>query len=81
LVHLPIHASWLNQIELYFSVIQRKVLTPNDFGDLAEVERRLLAFQRRYQQTAVPFDWRFTQSDLDRLLHRLDEKEQLATAA
>ncbi|HYN17537.1 MAG TPA: IS630 family transposase, partial [Actinomycetes bacterium] len=52
LVHLPIHASWLNQVELVFSVIQRKVLTPNDFLDLAEVERRLLAFQRRYQQTA-----------------------------
>jgi hypothetical protein len=55
LVHLPLHASWLNQIEIYFSVIQRKVLTPNDFRDLAEVERRLLAFQHRYQQTAVPF--------------------------
>jgi transposase len=81
LVHLPIHASWLNQIEIYFSVIQRKVLTPNDFTDLAEVERRLLSFQRRYQQTAVPFDWRFTRADLDRLLRRLDEHQHLATAA
>jgi hypothetical protein len=58
LVHLPIHASWLNQEEIYFSVIQRKVLSPNDFTDLGEVEQRLLGFQRRYQQTAVPFDWR-----------------------
>ncbi|HEX2184114.1 MAG TPA: IS630 family transposase [Chloroflexota bacterium] len=81
LIHLPVHASWLNQIEIYFSVIQRKVLTPNDFRDLAEVERRLLAFQRRYQQTAVPFDWRFTRADLDRLLRRLDEHEHRATAA
>jgi transposase len=81
LVHLPIHASWLNQIEIYFSVVQRKVLTPNDFLDLAEVERRLLGFQRRYQQTAVPFDWRFTRADLDRLLRRLDEHQHLATAA
>jgi transposase len=81
LVHLPIHASWLNQIEIYFSVVQRKVLTPNDFTDLAEVERRLLGFQRRYQQTAVPFDWRFTRADLDRLLRRLDEHQHLATAA
>jgi transposase len=81
LVHLPIHASWLNQIELVFSVIQRKVLTPNDFTDLAEVEARLLAFQRRYQQTAVPFDWRFTRADLHRLLQRLDEPEHLGTAA
>jgi hypothetical protein len=76
LIHLPIHASWLNQIEIYFSVVQRKVVTPNDSRDLAEVERRLLAFQRRYQQTAAPFDWRFTRADLDRLLHRLTEHER-----
>jgi len=81
LVHLPVHASWLNQIEIYFSVIQRKVLTPNDFLDLAGVEQRLLAFQRRYEQAAVPFDWRYTRADLDWLLRRLDEKEQLARAA
>src|SRR6266705_932426 len=81
LVHLPIHASWLNQVEIYFSVIQRKVLTPNDFTDLAEVEQRLLGFQRRYEQTAAPFDWRYTRADLERLLCRLDEKEQLAGAA
>jgi hypothetical protein len=71
----------LNQIEIYFSVVQRKVVTPNDFLDLAEVERRLLAFQRRYEQTAVPFDWHFTRSDLDRLLRRLDDHEQLTQAA
>jgi len=81
LVHLPVHASWLNQIEIVFSVFQRKVLTPNDFTDLAEAQQRLLGFQARYQQTAVPFDWRFTSSDLDRLLCRLDETEQLANAA
>jgi transposase len=81
LVHLPVHASWLNQIEIYFSVVQRKVVSPNDFTDLAEVQARLLAFQRRYQQTAAPFDWRFTRSDLDRLLRRLDDHEQLAQAA
>jgi len=73
LVHLPIHASWLNQVEIYFSIVQRKVLTPNDFTDLAEVEHRLLGFQRRYQQTAVPFDWRFTRADLAKLLRRLDD--------
>jgi DDE superfamily endonuclease len=81
LVHLPIHASSLNQVEIYFSVVQHKVLTPNDFPDLAEVERRLLGFQRRYQQTAVPFDWRFTRADLAKLLHRLDEHQHRATAA
>ena len=81
LLHLPVHASWLNQIELVFSVIQRKVLTPNDFRDLVEVERRLLGFQRRYQQTAVPFGWRFTRTDLVQLLRRLDESERLAKTA
>jgi hypothetical protein len=60
-----VHTSWLNQIELYFSIVQRKVLTPNDFGDLGEVEQRLLGFQRRYEQAAGPFGWRFTKADLD----------------
>ena len=81
LVHLPVHASWLNQIEIYFSIVQRKVVAPNDFTDLAEVEARLLAFQRRYEQTAAPFDWHFTRSDLDRLLRRLEEHEHPAQAA
>jgi transposase len=81
LIHLPVHASWLNQIEIYFSIVQRKVLTPNDFTDLAEVEQRLLGFQRRYQQTAMPLDWRFTRADLDRLLRRLDEPAQPIKAA
>src|SRR6266542_1669921 len=68
LVHLPTHASWLNQIEIYFSIVQRKVLSPNDFPDLAAVERRLLAFEALYNDTAVPFRWRFTRQHLaDRL--------------
>jgi transposase len=81
LVHLPVHASWLNQIEIYFSVVQRKVLTPNDFLDLDDVEQRLLDFQHRYQQAAVPFDWRFTRADLEQLLRRLDDHDQFPTAA
>lgn len=81
LVHVPVHASWLNQIEIYFSVIQRKVLTPNDFADLDEVEGRLLAFERRYEQTAKPFEWKFTRSDLAKLMERLAEKDDYRTAA
>ncbi len=68
LVHLPTHASWLNQIESYFSIVQRKVLTPSDFPDLAAVEQRLLAVETRYNDTAVPFHWRFTRADLERRL-------------
>ncbi len=70
-VHLPIHASWLNQIEIYFSIVQRKVLTPTDFADLAAVEDRLLAFAALYNDTAVPFDWRFTRADLETRLAEL----------
>ena len=81
LIHLPIHASWLNQIEIYFSIVQRKVLTPNDFADLDAVEARLLAFGERYQQLATPFEWRFTRADLARLLARLSRWDQLQTAA
>jgi len=74
LLHVPVHASWLNQVEIYFSVIQRKVLTPNDFTSLAEVEERLLGFERRYEQTAVPFEWKFTRHDLAKLMERLADK-------
>ena len=72
LVHTPVHASWLNQAEIYFSVAQRKVLTPNDFADLDTLERQLLAFGRRYEQIAQPFEWKFTRADLDRLAERLE---------
>jgi DDE superfamily endonuclease len=73
LVHTPIHASWLNQAEIYFSVAQRKVLTPNDFPDLDTLERTLLAFGRRYEQIATPFEWKFTRADLNRLAERLEQ--------
>jgi transposase len=73
LVHLPTHASWLNQIERYFSIVQRTVLTPNDFPDLAAVERRLLASEARYNDTARPFNWRFTRDDLAARLAHLPE--------
>jgi len=81
LVHLPVHASWLNQVEIYFSVIQRKVLTPNDFTSLQEVSQRLLSFQNLYEQVAKPFEWKFTRTDLQDLMNRLIHKPQLALAA
>ena len=72
LVHLPVHASWLNQIEIVFSVIQRKVIKPADFVDLDTLAARLTAFEPRYNATARPFDWRFTHTDLDDLIRRID---------
>jgi transposase len=80
LVHTPVHTSWLNQIEIFFSIVQRKVVSPNDFTDLAEIEVRLAAFEQRYNATATAFDWRFTANDLDDLLVRIDQHEQAPTA-
>ena len=72
MVHTPVHASWLNQIEIYFSIVQRKVVSPNDFTDLDTVIDRLSAFEARYNQAARPFKWKFTTTDLANLLDRLD---------
>jgi hypothetical protein len=75
LVHLPFHASWLSQIELVFSVIQRKVLTPNDFSSLQAIVDRLDAFEHHYNQIATPFDWTFTRTDLQQLIARVARHE------
>jgi transposase len=72
LVHLPIHASWLNQVEIFFSVLQRKAISPVDFADLDALAARILAFQDRYNASATPFDWTFTRADLRALLARMD---------
>jgi len=64
LVHLPTHASWLNQIESYLSILQRKALTPADFGSQAAGETRILGFQYHYEQIAKRFVWKFTRRDL-----------------
>jgi hypothetical protein len=81
LIHLPTHASWLNQIEIVFSIIQRKVVSPNDFTDLDQIGDRLAAFEDRYNQTAEPFDWTFTRDDLARLLDRIGELDPVAPSA
>jgi hypothetical protein len=78
LIHLPVHASWLNQIEIVFSVIQRKVVTPNDFVDLDQITERLAAFEDRYNDQAEPFDWTFTRHDLARLLERIASHDPAA---
>ncbi len=80
-VHTPIHASWLNQAEIYLSVVQRKVVTPNDFDDLDTLQHQLLAFGRRYEQIAAPFQWTFTRQDLDRLLAKTNTNRVTPLAA
>lgn len=76
-VHTPIHASWLNQVEIYFSVLQRKALTPNDFESIEDLENRIIDFQTLYEEIAKPFEWKFTRKDLEKVLSNIDEKQKL----
>lgn len=70
LVHTPIHASWLNQVEIYFSILQRKVLTPNDFESLDAVRLRLGLYEQLTNRKPKPFEWKFTRKDLEKWLQR-----------
>lgn len=74
LIHAPVHASWLNQVEIYFSIVQRKVLSPNDFQSLNALAERLLDFQYYWESTAKPFEWKFTRQDLAKLLAKLENQ-------
>jgi hypothetical protein len=59
----------------YFSIVQRKVLEPNDFNNLADLARTLNAFEHHWNEIAEPFDWNFTRDDLADLLNRLAAHE------
>jgi hypothetical protein len=78
LVHTPVHASWLNQVEIYFSIIQRKVLTPNDFANLEEVEQRLHLYEQLTNREPRPFEWKFDRAALKKFLTKLEAKRQIA---
>jgi hypothetical protein len=71
LVHTPVHASWLNQVEIYFSVLQRKALTPNESPSLTALQTHIMDFQQRYESIAKPFEWKFTKADLHRTLAKI----------
>jgi len=79
LVHLPIHASWINQIEIYFSILQRKAIATADFASPDDLATRILAFQHRYNITAKPFDWRYSRNDLNNYLARLHRHDHEST--
>ena len=81
MIHTPVHASWLNQVEIFFSIIQKKVVSPNDFASLDDLAATLLAFISRYNQAARPFNWKFTANDLASLLRRISEREQTVRQA
>jgi transposase len=76
MIHTPVHASWLNQVEIFFSVIQKKVVSPNNFNSLEKLSETLLAFVDRYNRTAEPFSWKYTADDLKDLLRRISEHEK-----
>jgi transposase len=76
MIHTPVHASWLNQVEIFFSVIQKKVVSPNNFPSLEKLSETLLAFVDRYNRTAEPFSWKYTADDLKDLLRRISEHEK-----
>jgi len=80
LVHLPVHASWLNQVEIYFSILQRKAIATGDFTDLDDLAARILAFQDRYNATATPFNWKHTRDDLNDYLTRLRRHDATTNA-
>ena len=79
MIHTPVHASWLNQVEIFFSIIQKKVVSPNDFPSLEKLSETLLAFVDRYNQTAKPFSWKYTAGDLKDLLRRISDHEKQDT--
>lgn len=81
LVHLPVHASWLNQVEIYFSILQRKALTPDHFEHRRAAVHRILGFQAHYESIAHPFEWKFTRQDLANLLAKCPSATEIPIAA
>ena len=79
LVHTPVHASWLNQVEIYFSIIQRKVLTPNDFADLEAIRLRLALYAELANQNPTPFQWKFDRTKLTALLAKIEARQRALT--
>jgi hypothetical protein len=78
-VILPVHASWLNQDEIYFSIVQRKVLTPNDFMDRDQARQNLRGFEKIFNKRGGGVDWSYSRRDLRRLLKSLEEPKTTRT--
>jgi len=79
-IHTPVHASWLNQVEIIFSILQRKALTPNDFNDLIALQMAIYEFEDLYNEIAKPFKWKYTKDDLKKTLEKIEAKAAEATA-
>lgn len=62
--YTPPHASWVNQVELFFSILQRKVINNGNFSSRDDLINKLLAFITDYDQTAKPFKWTYAADPL-----------------
>jgi DDE superfamily endonuclease len=80
MIHTPVRASWLNHVEIFFSIIWRKVVSPNDFASTGQLADTLLAFIDGHNATATPFKWKYTAADLHRHLARLPTAAPAAPA-
>jgi transposase len=61
-VHLhftPTHASWLNQVELFFSILERRLLRRGEFASVGQLSERIVAFINDYNRRAKPFRWTY----------------------
>lgn len=70
-VWLPRNASWLDQIEIWFSVLQRKVLQPNYFDDRDELTQAILDFVRCENESPKPINWTYTVDKLEKKLGKI----------
>jgi transposase len=72
----PVHCSWMNQVEQWFSILQRKRLTAPNFADLDALEERVLAFIAEWNATAHPFAW--TAKSFDKIIAKIDAELSVA---
>lgn len=72
----PVHCSWMNQVEQWFSILQRKRLVATNFADLADLETRIMAFISEWNAEAHPFGW--TPASFDKVLAKRAENIPVA---
>lgn len=72
----PVHCSWMNQVEQWFSILQRKRMVAPNFADLADLENKILAFVSEWNEVAHPFNW--THASFEKVLSKVDSALQPA---
>jgi hypothetical protein len=84
-LEFPIHFlkiySWLHQVEIDFAIIQRKVLTPHDFADLAAIRLRLALYAELSHQNPPPLQWQCDRTKLTALLAKIEARHRALAAA